>query len=243
MAMNIPRSTRVASARLSIGAILLTVPAGPANAQDRPDHYVLATEESDSWTAEARILVDWDRDKPVMTGLECVTRADSESQNGKPPLEIGVRHPVESGEYKFQFTFNLPDSELTDRTVETITVGGRPYHRRVIQSRIIPYFGGSAPDGIVLSYGIGRDMFRPTENYPWLPVEFMIPQFFEVEGITLGISGQFEIEHGEYEKRFETLYIHMDGFRETLSWCYAQVNPAGGRKLEFPAALTKKLEK
>lgn len=160
-------------------------------------------------------------------------------------MEVSITHPVESARYDFRFGFPLPETDLINRQVETITVGGRPYHRRSIQSRMLPAFGrkpGNA-DEIILAYGLGRDMFRPNEEYPWLPVEFLIPQFFEVEGITLGISGEFEIKHGDYEKRYESSYISMDGFREGMLWCYDQVNPSGDHVLKFPPELNLHLAK
>ena len=217
--------------------------ATPLSAQDRPEHYVLETMESGWWTGASRVLVDWRGDRPVMTGLECLVRHNRYLQDGQPPMEMTITHPVESGDYRFGFLFNLDGGDLTDREVETITVGGRPYRRQNVQSRIIPWFGEYGPDDIILAYGIGRQMFRPDETYPWLPLEFLIPQFFEVEGIKLGISGRFEIEHGEYETRFEELYIDMDGFRETVAWCYQQVNPPGDRDVELPAELRQRLDR
>lgn len=213
-----------------------------SNAQDHPDQYALDADEFSWWKTESRVLVEWRNDKPVMSGLECSVRHDRYLQDGKPPLEIAIVHPVESAEYRFGFTFNLGDTKLISRTVETITVGGRPYQRKIIQSRIIPAFGAYQPGDIILSYGIGRDMFRPNENYPWLPVEFLIPQFFEVEGIVLGVAGDFQIEHGEYEKRYEEIYIDMDGFKEAVQWCYEQVNPADESKIVFPPELSRKLK-
>lgn len=212
----------------------------PGYAENQPNSFVLSNKNSGGWwKAESRILVDGRSGKPVMRGLECITRHDRNMQNGKPPMEISITHPVESGEYKFLFQFNLPDTKLINKNVETITIGGRPYQRRIIQSRVVPWFGVYGPNDIILTYGIGRDMFRPSESYPWQPLEFLIPQFFEVEGIKLGISGEFEIEHGEYEKRYEELYIDMDGFKEALEWCYSQINPPGDDKVELPSELKK----
>ena len=223
-------------------ALLALAPAGPLHAQDRPEHYVLGSSESGWWKATSRILVDWQQDRPAMSGLECAVIHDRYLQDGKPPMELSIAHPVESAEYRYRFRFNLADAATIDRTVATITVGGRPYQRRTIQSRVTPWFGGHSADGIVLSYGIGREMFRPDETYPWMPLEFLIPQFFEVEGIKLGVSGRFEVEHGEYETRFEELHIDMDGFREVLRWCFEQVNPLG-RDVELPAELRRRIGK
>lgn len=225
---------------LALALFSLTGLAYPANAADQPDHYVLAIKEFGGWNTQSRVLVSWNRDKPVMTGLECIVTHDRQLQTDKPPMEIGISHPVESADFKFRFTFNLPDADLIDRKVETITVGGRPYQVKSVQSRIVPWFG--LPDGDILLYGYGRTMFRPTETYPWLPLEFLIPQFFEVEGITLGISGQFEIKHGDYEKRYEELYIRMDDFKEALGWCYEQVNPSGSSKVSLPPELNRAIQ-
>ena len=211
---------------------------GPAHAQEHPDFYVLDTAEVASWwKAVARAQMDWDNETPTMKGLDCVVSHDRYLQDGKPPVEITITHPVESGDYSFRFNFNLADTDLIDRQVETITVGGRPYRRASVESRIVPWLPVMSPDTIILAYGIGREMFRPNETYPWLPIEFLIPQFFEVEGIVLGISGEFEIEHGEYETRYEDLYIDMDGFKESLAWCYDQVNPDRRREMELEEEL------
>ncbi|WP_156843170.1 hypothetical protein [Novosphingobium aquimarinum] len=91
-------------------------------------------------------------------------------------------------------------------------------------------------------YGLSRDMFRPNETYPWLPIEFLIPQFFEVEGITLGIAGEFEVEHSEYETRYEDLYIDMDEFKHVFRWCMGQVNPPERNNVDLPDELKRLLE-
>jgi len=224
-------------------AIALPGSASPLRAEDRPEHYVLATFEGRPWwKAQSRVLVDWRTDKPVMAGLECVTSYVRTLRDGQPPMEISVSHPVESAAYDFRFHFNLGEAGLTDRKVETITVGGRPYQRQGVGSRVVPWFGVHGPNDVILSYGIARDMFRPNEAYPWLPVEFLIPQFFEVDGITLGISGNFEVSHGNYEKRYEDLRIDMSGFKEAFSWCIRQVNASGDRKVELPAELKKRID-
>ncbi len=213
----------------------------PLHAQDRPDFIAFAEEEAGGWwETEARALLDWRDGAPLMTGLECVA---NHNRYGRPPLQIAVTHPMESGDYRFRFQFALTDGELIDRQVETITVGGRPYQIKSVQSRIIPWIGGPGENDIVLTYGIGRDMFRPNEGYPWLPIEFLIPQFFEVEGIELGISGQFEIEHGEYERRYEEVYIDMDGFKEAMSWCYNHVNPDHEFEDELSTELRRRMAK
>lgn len=228
--------------RLVIGLVATTGIILPVQAQDRRDFYVLGSSEPGSWwKTEARALVNWNGDEPVMTGLECVIMHDRYLEDGKPPMEIAVSHPTESGEYRFRFQFNLAEGKLINRKVETITVGGRPYRLESVQSRIVPWVGGQT--GIILTYGIGREMFRPNETYPWLPIEFLIPQFFEVEGITLGLSGDFEIEHGEYERRYEDLYIDMDGFKESMDWCYRHVNPTHERELELSSKLKKQMER
>ena len=157
-------------------------------------------------------------------------------------MQIMVSHPVETSEYRYDFTFNMPDNDMIERRVETITVGGRPYLREYIQSRIIPWFGVYDEGDIILPYGLSRDMFRPNETYPWLPVEFLIPQFFEVEGITLGIAGDFEIEHGKYERRYEELYIDMGEFKHVFRWCMEQVNPTERDNVEIPNELKRLLE-
>jgi len=226
-----------------LAAVVALGSASPLHAQDWPEHYVLATfKEGPWWKAETRVLVDWPQDKPVMTGLECTASSVRTLEAGKPPMEITVSHPVESSAYHFRFSFNLAEGALTDRNVETITVGGRPYQRKNVQARIVPWFGVYGPDDAILSYGLAREMFRANETYPWLPIEFLIPQFFEVEGITLGVSGNFEVTHGNYEKRYEDLRIDMEGFRETFSWCLKQVNAAGDRKIELPAELKKRID-
>lgn len=228
---------------LALVTIALLGAAAPLRAQDRPDRYVLAAFKGlPWWKAESRVLVDWRTDKPVMAGLECTASYVRTLQGGKPPMEIAVSHPVESAAYDFRFHFNLAEGGLTDRRVETITVGGRPYQRQGVGARVVPWFGVYGPDDPVLSYGIGRDMFRPNETYPWLPVEFLIPQFFEVERIALGTSGNFEVSHGNYEKRYEDLSIDMGGFREAFSWCLKQVNAAGDRKVELPSELKKRID-
>lgn len=209
------------------------------HAQEYPDSYALAAEDSFSWKAESRILVDWEGDRPIKTGLKCVARHDRNLQGGKPPLEITLMHPIESGDYRFGLHFNLPDTDLINRNVETITIGGRPYQREIVPSRII---GFTKPEDIILAYGIGRQMFRSNETYPWLPIEFLVPQFIEVEGIELGISGDFEVEHGEYERRYEAIYIDMDGFKEILRWCYEQVNPTADSETGLPPELIERLE-
>lgn len=223
-----------------VSPIMLAV-GSPAYAGTIPDFYTMESASLASWwKAESRILVRWNNDKPVMRGFECVISHDRE---GTPPMEVAMSHPVESASYEFRFKFDLADDDLINRKVETITVGGRPYQRKVVQSRIIPAFGVHGPDDIVLAYGIGRDMFRPNDEYPWLPLEFLIPQFFEVEGIFLGISGEFEIKHGEYEKRYESVYVDMDGFKETMKWCYDEINPSGQRDLKLPPELKRHLGK
>ena len=223
---------------LTLGAAL---PA-PAYAEEHPDFYVLDTAELASWwKAEVRAQIDWDNDAPTMKGLECVVSHDRYLQNGNPPMEVIVTHPVESAEYAFRFRFNLVDDDLIHREVQTITVGGRPYQRKIVQSRIVSWLPVKGPGVIILTYGLGRDMFRPNETYPWLPTEFLIPQFFEVEGINLGISGDFEITHGEYQTRYGELYIDMDGFKETVNWCYDQINPDQQREEELEAVLKRRV--
>ena len=176
-----------------------------------------------------------------MTGLECVLSPNRELQASRPPMEVSVSHPVESAQYRYAIRFNLPDGVLTSRAVSTLSVGGRPYQRQIVESRIIPWFGTLPADGIVLAYGIGREMYRPSEDYPWLPLEFLIPRFLEVESIRLGISGQFEVEHGDHETRYEELSIDMDGFKEGLAWCSGQVNPLADRPVQLPAELRQRL--
>lgn len=215
---------------------------GTAHADDKPDFYTLETTSPGSWwKAESRVLVDWGAGGPKMSGLQCVLKHD---RQGMPPMQIAISHPIESARYDFRLGFSLPDTDLISRQVETITVGGRAYQRRSIESRMTAAFGPEREgDDIILAYGLGRDMFRPNEDYPWLPIEFLIPQFFEVEGIFLGVSGEFEIKHGEYEKRYESIYINMAGFKEGMLWCYNQINPSGNRPLKLPSDLTRILKK
>lgn len=196
-----------------------------AGVTERPRDFILSDDEFGWWSVKSDIVVDWQSEKAVMTGLRCAIRHRRYFQDGKSPMEISITHPVESADYKFQFQFNLPDSDLINRNVETITVGGRPYQRRMVQSRKIPWFGVYEADDMILAFGISREMYRPNESYPWLPLEFLIPQFFEVEGIKLGISGDFEIEHGEYETRYEEIYIDMGEFKQAFDWCYDHINP------------------
>ena len=224
-----------------LSAVVTVSPTYAQNAE-RPDYYVSGEIDQGWWKAESRILVDWDQNKPRMTGLECLASHDRYLQGGQPPMQIMVSHPVESGDYRYRFTFNLPDDDMIERRVETITIGGRPYRRENLQSRIIPWFGVHGEGNIILTYGLSRDMFRPNETYPWLPIEFLIPQFFEVEGITLGIAGEFEIEHGEYETRYEDLYIDMDEFQHVFRWCMEQVNPPARNNVELPAELKRLLD-
>jgi len=230
--------------RLFAIGILMTAFASSVTAQTQPDSYRLETHDTASrWIAESRVIVDWRENRPAMTGLECTASHDRNLQAGRPPMEIIVSHPVESGDFSYRFRFNLAENGIIDRGVETVTIGGRPYHRRSIQSRIIPWFGAHGADDIILAYGIGREMFRPNESYPWLPLEFLIPQLFEVEGITLGIAGNFEIAHGEYERRYEELYIDMEGFKESLQWCQEQVNPSGEHERPLPAELRSRINR
>ena len=214
-----------------------------AQAPEQPEAYVLEHSEAGWWKATSRVQVDWPQDRPVMSGLECTLSHERELQGGQPPMELSLSHPAESAEYRFRLRFNLPDRELSDRQVATITIGGRPYQRRTVQSRVVPWFGPSSPDGVVLTYGLARDMFRPDESYPWLPLEFLIPRFFEVESIKLGISGQHEVAHGDYETRFEEISIDMEGFREGLLWCFDQVNPPAGTQGALPAELRQRLSR
>lgn len=218
----------------------MIVLASTAHATDReqPTSIQIGSSEfAGWWKAEARTLVDWTRDGPVMTGLECTASHDRDGT----PMQLTVLHPTESSEFRYSFHFNLKEGELIDRKVESITVGGRPYQLKSVQSRIGPWIGGSA--GIVLPYGLGREMFRPNETYPWLPIEFLIPQFFEAEGIFLGTAGEFEVEHGEYERRFGSIYIDMDGFKDAMLWCYNRVNPNSKLAKESAANLREELGK
>lgn len=225
-------------------AIIAVGSASSLHAKDEPSHYVLATfDEASWWKAQSRVLVDWPDGKPVMAGLECTASHNRNLQAGKPPMEIVISRPVESAAYNFRFHFNLAEGDLTNPRVESVTVGGRPYQVKLIQSRVIPWFGVHKPGDAILMYGIGRQMFRANDSYPWLPVEFLIPQFFEVEGIRLGIAGDFEISHGDYEKRYQELYIDMEGFKETLGWCYQQINPSGDRKIELPSELKRRIDR
>ncbi len=224
-------------------AWLALAPASPLRAQDRPEHFALDRSQSGWWTGQSRILVDWNEDGPVMTGLECIASHDRELGGSEPVMEVTLSHPVESSDYRFALRFNLADTELSEREVATITVGGRPYQRGNVQSRIVPWFGAYRPGDVILAYGLGRDMFRPDESYPWLPVEFLIPRFFEVEGIQLGIAGRFEVAHGEYETRHESLHIDMDGFKETLRWCVQEVNPPSDREIRLPAELRRMIDR
>lgn len=222
-------------------AAMIAAPSTRAQNDEQPDYYVSGDTGAGGWKAESRILVEWDQNKPRMTGLECVASHYRNLQGGEPPMQISISHPVESADYRYRFTYNLPDNDLIERRVETITIGGRPYRREYIQSRIIPWFGVYGDDDLILTYGIGRDMFRPDETYPWLPIEYLIPQFFEVDGITLGIAGEFETEHGEYETRYDDIYIDMDEFKDIVQWCMEAVNPSGGAQVEYPEELMRRL--
>lgn len=84
-------------------------------------------------------------------------------------------------------------------------------------------------------------MVRPDETYPWTPIEFLMPQFFEAEEVRIGISGEAEIKHGDYETRYEEIDADMDGFKEAMNWCFDQVNPSE-KKPALPAELQKKLK-
>lgn len=229
--------------RASVGvllpfAALFLALAPKAQASDNlPDFYTLAKNgDFGWWSAESRVLVDWKGDAPIMTGLECLAE---DSRQGI--LKVGLRHPVESAQFDYTFEFNLPDGALIERKVESIGVGGRTYQFKRAQVRVIPWFGVHGPDEVILAYGLGRAMVRPDEAYPWMPIEFLMPQFFEAEEVRIGISGKAEIKHGDYENRYEEVEADMDGFKEAMSWCFDQVNPSG-KKPSFPSELQKKLK-
>ncbi|WP_287939791.1 hypothetical protein [Sphingopyxis sp.] len=205
--------------------------------ESHPNFYTLAKNgDFGSWASESRILVDWKGDTPIMTGLECLAE-----DSRKGILKVRLRHPVESSQFDYAFEFTLPDGALIDRRVETVGVGGRTYRFKREQVRIIPWFGVYGPDEVVLTYGLGRAMVRPDETYPWTPIEFLMPQFFEAEEVRIGISGKAEIKHGDYETRYEEIDADMDGFKEAMNWCFDQVNPSG-KKPALPAELQKKLK-
>ena len=228
-------------AGILIGLALQASVIAPASAAERehPDFYILEKENFGGWfQSQSRVLVDWQAGKPIMKGLACTVQQTQNLQNGKPVMEIEISHPMESADYRFRFTFNLPDTDRIDRKIESITIGGRPYEVQGIQSRMMPWFGFEK-DQEILAYGLSRTMFRPKDSYPWLPLEFLIPQMFEVEGVTLGVSGQFEIKHGDYEKRYEGIYVDMDGFKEAMNWCYSRVNPSGRARVALPDELKK----
>jgi hypothetical protein len=221
------------SLRFAILSIPLFV-AAPIAASEKPDFYVLASEEFSWWEAESRVLVDWDK-RPRMTGLDCKATSARERH-----LSVNLMHPAESAEFRYSFEFKLPDTNLINRNVQSISVGGRSYQFKYLQVRIIPWFGVYGPDEVVLAYGITRAMVRPNENYGWYPLEFLLPQFFEAEEARLSVAGEFEIDHGNYETRFEELRVDMDGFKEAMKWCSDQVNPS--KAAEFPSELKKALD-
>lgn len=214
---------------------ILSVHAAPVVAAENPDFYLLAKEEFSWWEAESRVLVEWDK-KPRMTGLECKATSRKEGH-----FSVSLGHPTESAEFRYSFEFNLPDTELISREVQSISVGGRSYQFDILQVRTIPWFGVHGPDDKILMYGIGRAMVRPNENYGWYPAEFLLPQFFEAEEARLGVAGEFEIDHGNYETRYEELRVDMDGFKEAMKWCFEQVNPS--KVSELPSELKEALEK
>lgn len=222
---------------LPFAALLLVLTPNVLASETRPDFYTLAKNgDFGWWSAEARVLVEWKGDAPIMTGLECLAE---DSRQGV--LKVRLRHPVESAQFDYAFEFNLPDGELIERKVESISVGGRAYQFKRAQVRVIPWFGVHGPDEVILAYGLGRAMVRPHEAYPWMPIEFLMPQFFEAEEVRVGISGKAEITHGDYETRYEEVDADMGGFREAMNWCFDQVNPSG-EKPSFPAELQKKLK-
>ncbi len=222
---------------LAAAGLLATAGSQAMALDNHPDFFVLEkTDEFGWWRAESRVHVDWNGDTPAMTGLECV--AEDERQGS---LKIAVLHPVESADFRYSFQFSLADGDLIDRKVETLGVGGRTYQFKTVQARIVPWFGVHGPDDVVLAYGLGRAMVRPNETYPWTPIEFLMPQFFEAEEVRIGASGQSEITHGDYETRYEEIEVDMDGFKDAMKWCFDRVNPSGEKPV-FPPELQKKLK-
>lgn len=234
--------------RMLLAGLVLasSAPSSPAPAQDdaETDHHVVRAQNFGWWGAELQILLGHGENGRRIVGLSCLLR-------GQDGVAVRVTRPAESAMMLTEFTFDLeedrpePDPELSERRVVSLGIGGRTYQFDRIEWRFSPQFMGweSPPRGVkvLLPYGISKSVVRSGEDFPWLPVEYLILPLMEVETLRLGYRGDREITHGDHETVYRERTIRMSGFRGGMRWCGEAIRSE--RAIELPPELIRSVRR
>jgi hypothetical protein len=205
----------------------------PATAQVTA--YPVSEEDFEGWSAKLQIDAHPRNRKGTITGLSCVLRI----QDG---LTLTLTRPVESGAMPVRFEFDIEKDEpttkreLIERRVVSLGIGGRTYEFQHLQWRLSPVLNGWEKGGEQLPTGIGLAAYRAGEDYPWLPLEYLLPGLMEVETLRLGYRGEKEITHGDYQTVYREQTIRMVGFKAGMKWCGDGLR--SDHKLKLPPELT-----